>query len=263
MYRKYNKLYFNPQGGMANANENCWPIMVIGGSCDEDQQTLGAFQEFPQVEACRLYSKFSSRPTSLSLIPQVIEKAVRVSMYGRPGATYVDIPGNFVNAETTDDKLVFSNKIPTKPQIFADPSLVQSAFDELATAKRPLVVIGKGVAYAGASELAKQFIERHNIPFLPTPMGKGVISDKHPNCVAAARSRALLQCDVILLLGARLNWQLHFGRPPRFSSSVKVVQVNFFDYNFFFPSFNLEATNILNVCSLNKTGGHLRRGAEQ
>ena len=219
---------------MANANENCWPIMVIGGSCDEDQQTLGAFQEFPQVEACRLYSKFSSRPTSLSLIPQVIEKAVRVSMYGRPGATYVDIPGNFVNAETTNDKLVFSNKIPTKPQIFADPSLVQSAFDELATAKRPLVVIGKGVAYAGASELAKQFIERHNIPFLPTPMGKGVISDKHPNCVAAARSRALLQCDVILLLGARLNWQLHFGRPPRFSSSVKVVQVNFFDYKFFF-----------------------------
>ncbi|XP_023571550.1 2-hydroxyacyl-CoA lyase 1 isoform X3 [Octodon degus] len=83
-------------GGMANANMNCWPLIVIGGSSERNQETMGDFQEFPQVEACRLYSKFSARPSSIEAIPSVIEKAVRISIYGRPGACYVDVPADFV-----------------------------------------------------------------------------------------------------------------------------------------------------------------------
>nr|CAB3251759.1 2-hydroxyacyl-CoA lyase 1 [Phallusia mammillata] len=175
-------------GGMANANENCWPMIVVGGSSDEDQQCMGAFQEFPQVEACRQYSKFSARPTSLGAIPLVVEKAVRMATYGRPGACYIDIPGNFVN-EVEKCNIRFPSKCERPPKILAEVMLVTKASTLLHEAKKPLVVVGKGAAYDNAGKEIKNFIEAHCLPFLPTPMGKGVLSDDHELCVAAARSR--------------------------------------------------------------------------
>lgn len=213
-------------GGMANANVNCWPVIVIGGSSDRSQETAGAFQEFPQVEACRLYSKFSARPSNLEVIPSVIEKAVRCSMYGRPGACYVDIAGDMVNAKVDRSKVREVSCCPPPPLSAADSSAIADALSVLTAAKRPLVIIGKGAAYAQAESGLREFVEMSGLPFLPTPMGKGVLPDDHPNCVAAARSRALLQADVILLIGARLNWILHFGLPPRFDPNVKIIQVD-------------------------------------
>ncbi|KAF6739553.1 2-hydroxyacyl-CoA lyase 1 [Oryzias melastigma] len=213
-------------GGMANANMNCWPVVVIGGSSDRNQDTTGAFQEFPQVEACRLYSKFSARPSSLEAIPSVIEKAVRTSIYGRPGACYVDIAGDMVNAKVNRSKVSGVSCCPPPPVSLADHSAVTEAICALKAAKTPLVIIGKGAAYGRAEAVLRQFVEISGLPFLPTPMGKGVLPDDHPNCVAAARSRALLQADVVLLFGARLNWILHFGLPPRFSPNVKIIQVD-------------------------------------
>ncbi|KAM4579944.1 2-hydroxyacyl-CoA lyase 1 [Odontesthes bonariensis] len=213
-------------GGMANANMNCWPVVVIGGSSDQNQETAGAFQEFPQVEACRLYSKFSARPSSLEAIPSVIEKAVRTSIYGRPGAVYVDIAGDMVNAKVDRSKVREASCCPPPPVSLADHAAVTEAISVLKAAKTPLVIIGKGAAYSRAETVLREFVEISSLPFLPTPMGKGTLPDDHPNCVAAARSRALLQADVILLLGARLNWILHFGMPPRFNPHVKIIQVD-------------------------------------
>ncbi|KAM3872797.1 2-hydroxyacyl-CoA lyase 1 [Diretmus argenteus] len=213
-------------GGMANANMNCWPLVVIGGSSDQNQETQGAFQEFPQVEACRLYSKFSARPSGLDAIPSVIEKAVRTSMYGRPGACYVDISGDMVNAKVDRSKVRVVSCCPPPPMSLADDMAVAEAVSVLKGAKRPLVIIGKGAAYGRAEAALRELVETSRLPFLPTPMGKGVLPDDHPNCVAAARSRALLQADVVVLLGARLNWILHFGLAPRFHPHVKVIQVD-------------------------------------
>ncbi|XP_076016979.1 2-hydroxyacyl-CoA lyase 1 [Genypterus blacodes] len=213
-------------GGMANANMNCWPLVVIGGSSDRNQETAGAFQEFPQVEACRLYSKFSARPSSLEAIPSVIEKAVRTSMYGRPGSCYVDIAGDMVNAKVSRSNVRDVSCCPPPPVSLADGTAIKEAVSVLRAAERPLVIVGKGAAYGRAEEALKELVEVCGLPFLPTPMGKGVLPDNHPNCVAAARSRALLQADVVILLGARLNWILHFGLPPRFDPHVKVIQVD-------------------------------------
>ncbi|XP_062848440.1 2-hydroxyacyl-CoA lyase 1 isoform X2 [Trichomycterus rosablanca] len=213
-------------GGMANANMNCWPVIVIGGSSDRNQETTGAFQEFPQVEACRLYSKFSARPGNLTMIPAVVEKAVRSSMYGRPGACYIDIPGDMVNASVDLKSVRFPCCCPPPPGSLASDSEILKAAAVLKRAHRPLLVIGKGAAYGRAEDELKELVELTGLPFLPTPMGKGVLPDDHPNCVAAARSRALLEADVIVLLGARLNWMLHFGLPPRFNPHVKIIQVD-------------------------------------
>ena len=96
----------------------------------------------------------------------------------------------------------------------------------LRTAERPLVIIGKGAAYSRAEDELRTFIERTQLPFLPTPTGKGVVSDDHPLCTAPARSYALANADVVLLVGARLNWILHFGQPPRFATGAKILQID-------------------------------------
>lgn len=112
------------------------------------------------------------------------------------------------------------------PVSMAETSAVRMAASVIRNAKQPLVIIGKGAAYAHAEESIRKLVEQCKLPFLPTPMGKGVIRDNHPNCVAAARSRALQFADVIVLLGARLNWILHFGLPPRYQPDVKFIQVD-------------------------------------
>ncbi|XP_017377955.1 2-hydroxyacyl-CoA lyase 1 isoform X3 [Cebus imitator] len=217
-------------GGMANANVNCWPLLLIGGSSERNQETMGAFQEFPQVEACRLYTKFSARPSSIEAIPFVIEKvrylrAVRTSIYGRPGACYVDIPADFVNLQVNVNSIKYMECCMSPPVSMAETSAVRMAASVIRNAKQPLLIIGKGAAYAHAEENIKKLVEQYKLPFLPTPMGKGVVPDNHPNCVGAARSRALQFADVIVLFGARLNWILHFGLPPRYQPDVKFIQL--------------------------------------
>ncbi|EPY76592.1 2-hydroxyacyl-CoA lyase 1 isoform 3 [Camelus ferus] len=112
------------------------------------------------------------------------------------------------------------------PVCMAEASAVRLAASIIRGARQPLVIVGKGAAYARAEEGIRRLVEQCRLPFLPTPMGKGVIPDNHPNSVAAARSRALQSADVIVLFGARLNWILHFGLPPRYQPDVKFIQVD-------------------------------------
>lgn len=212
--------------GMANAQANCWPLLVLAGASDTYQEATGAFQETPQVEIVRPFVKYSARPSSVERIPYYVEKAVRHTIYGRPGVAYLDFPGDYIMKRVNESSVEFVPACPPPPKVFADPAAVARAVDLLKGAKNPLVIIGKGAAYARAEHEIKKLVESTGIPFLPTPMGKGVLSDEHPQCVAPARSKALQSADVILLLGARLNWILHFGQPPRFSKDVKIIHVD-------------------------------------
>ncbi|CAN7996723.1 unnamed protein product [Ixodes pacificus] len=219
--------------GLANAQVNGWqpkPMLLVGGACDQDVEGLGAFQECLQVEACRSYTKYACRPSSIQLIPMHIEKAVRASLYGRPGATYLDLPGNMILGEVASEALTDPPCCPDPPRVLAEPPTVAQALNLLREAKRPLVIVGKGASYARAEKSVREFLESTGLPYLPTPMGKGLLPDDHPQCISPARSNALSQeADVILLLGARLNWMLHFGRPPRFSAGVKIIQASSID----------------------------------
>ncbi|XP_064648035.1 2-hydroxyacyl-CoA lyase 1-like isoform X2 [Lineus longissimus] len=212
--------------GMANAAENCWPMLVVGGSSDQDLEGLGAFQEYPQVESARLFSKYSARPSSIDRIPFYVEKAVRHSIYGRPGPTYLDLPGNMIVGKADESSIVCVPRCPDPPQCQACPRAIKETVELLMNAQRPLVIVGKGAAYARAEAVVGDFLTSTGLPFLPTPMGKGVMPDESDLCVGPARSRALQQADVILLVGARLNWMLHFGQPPRFANNVKVIQID-------------------------------------
>ncbi|XP_026725691.1 2-hydroxyacyl-CoA lyase 1 isoform X2 [Trichoplusia ni] len=214
-------------GGMANAQVNCWPLIVIAGSCPQDHEGIGGFQEWPQVESSRLYCKYAARPPSPRLIPLHVERAVRLAASGRPGVSYLDMPGTLLLAEADEDKvpLDFYNAEPVALG-HPNPVLVSQAAALLAAAQRPLVIVGKGAAHARAEDAVRKLVDTTKLPFLPTPMGKGVVADESEFCVSTARTQALLKADVILLLGARLNWMLHFGQTPRFAPDVKVIQVD-------------------------------------
>jgi len=212
--------------GLSNAWSNAWPMILLGGANDSFQNGMGAFQETPQVEAARPFCKYAARPDSIERLPYYIEQAVRHSIYGRPGAVYLDLPADIIFDSIEADKVQTEAACKEAPKSLADPVQIAIALEALKSAKRPLVIVGKGAAYARAEGEVLEFLEKTQLPFLPTPMGKGVVPDDHPLSIAPARSLALGEADVILLIGARLNWILHFGKPPRFDKDVRILQID-------------------------------------
>ena len=212
--------------GLANAQQNCWPMILIGGASPVYQNGMGAFQEERQVELAKPYCKYAHAIEHTSRIPFYVAEAVRHSLYGRPGAAYLDFPDDIIRGEVEESEVTSAARVGDPPRSMADPQNIEEALSVLESAERPLVVVGKGMAWSRAEDEVRAFIERTQLPFLASPMGKGVLPDDDPLSVGAARSTALREADVIFLMGARLNWIMHFGLPPRFADKVRVIQLD-------------------------------------
>jgi 2-hydroxyacyl-CoA lyase 1 len=212
--------------GLANAQQNNWPMVLLGGANGLDQNGMGAFQEERQVLATTPFTKYSHVVERADRIPFYVEQAVRTAWYGRPGATYLDLPDDVILGKVDEAGVRPAATIAPPPRGQASDADVEAAIAALRGAERPLVVVGKGMAWSRAEAEVRAFIEHTRLPFLASPMGKGVLPDDHPLSVGAARSLALKEADLILLLGARLNWIMHFGLPPRFNPDVRVIQLD-------------------------------------
>src|SRR5213594_337789 len=212
--------------GLANAQQNGWPMILIGGASESWRNGMGAFQEERQVLIATPFCKFAHAVEHVHRIPFYIEMAVRNSIYGRPGASYLDLPDDIITGKVDESRVDEPARCPDPPRTQAMPADVERALNTLRSAERPLVIIGKGMAYSRAEDEVRAFIERTKVPFLASPMGKGVMPDTHPLSVGAARSHALQNADVVFLMGARLNWIMHFGLPPRFNKNVRIIQLD-------------------------------------
>ncbi len=212
--------------GLANAQQNCWPMILIGGASETYRNGMGSFQEERQVLAATPVSKWAHAIEHVNRIPFYVEMAVRQSTYGRPGATYLDFPDDMITGSCDLDQVAQVRRCPDPPRTMAMPNDIERALDVLQSAQRPLALIGQGMASSRAEDEVRAFIEKTQIPFVRTPKGKGVLPDDHPLSAGAARSLALLQADVVFLMGARFNWILHFGLPPRYNKDVRVVQLD-------------------------------------
>jgi 2-hydroxyacyl-CoA lyase 1 len=212
--------------GLANAQQNFWPMILIGGASPTYQNGMDSFQEERQVLIATPFCKFAHGVEHVHRIPFYVEKAVRQSIYGRPGAVYLDMPDDIIRGEIDEADVPEVANVPEPPRSTAPMENIEAALDLLETAKCPLVIVGKGMAWSRAEDELRAFIERTKLPFLASPLGKGVIDDNHPLSVGAARSHALKEADVIFLMGARLNWIMHYGLPPRFNKDVKVIQLD-------------------------------------
>jgi 2-hydroxyacyl-CoA lyase 1 len=159
-------------------------------------------------------------------MPFYVEHAVRAALYGRPGAAFLDLPDDVLTARVAEEQVRPAPTVPDPPRTAAPEENVEAALAALRSASNPLVIVGKGMAWARAEHEVRDFIEKTRLPYLATPMGKGVVPDDHPLSVAAARTYALQNADLVFLLGARLNWILHFGLPPRYRPDLRVVQLD-------------------------------------
>ncbi len=139
----------------------------------------------------------------------------------------MDLPADLIKGTVEDaEDVVEIAPIPEAPKGGVEEARLFKITQLIKSAKAPLVVIGKGAAYARAEDVIRDLIDKTNLPFLPTPMGKGVVADSHSANTASARSTALKEADVVLILGARLNWILHFGDAPKWNPTAQFIQVD-------------------------------------
>ncbi|XP_019157838.1 PREDICTED: 2-hydroxyacyl-CoA lyase [Ipomoea nil] len=219
--------------GLSNAAVNTWPLVMISGSCDQKDFGRGDFQELDQIEAVKPFSKFSAKATDISKVPACVFEVLDWAAAGRPGGCYLDLPSDVLHqtvSESEAERLIAEAQDSRNKGLIERPIVKESEIEKavalLRQAERPLIVFGKGAAMARAESALKTMVERTGIPFLPTPMGKGLLPDNHDLAATAARSLAIGKCDVALVIGARLNWLLHFGEPPKWSKDVKFILVD-------------------------------------
>jgi oxalyl-CoA decarboxylase len=222
--------FLNGLVALANATTNCFPMIQISGSSERylvDMQR-GDYEELDQLSAARPFAKAAYRIGRVEDIGLGVARAIRTAVSGRPGGVYLDIPGavlaQAIEAEAAADSIW--RVVDPDPAQLPAPEAVDRALELLAQARRPLIVLGKGAAYAQADNVIQKFVETTGIPYLPMSMAKGLLPDTHPQSVAAARSLALARADVVMLVGARLNWLLGHGTSPPWSVDAKFVQID-------------------------------------
>jgi oxalyl-CoA decarboxylase len=222
--------FLNGLIALANATTNCFPMVQISGSSERHIVDLkqGDYEELDQMTAAEPFVKAAYRVNRVQDIGRGVARAIRTAVSGRPGGVYLDIPaavlGEVIDAVAGDASL--RRVVDPAPRQLPAPEAVDRAIELLAAAQRPLLVLGKGAAYSQADKPIRAFIEATGVPFLPMSMAKGLLPDDHPQSVAAARSLALRRADVVMLVGARLNWLLGHGEAPQWNPDAKFIQVD-------------------------------------
>ena len=217
--------FLNGLTALANATTNCFPMILISGSSEREIVDLqqGDYEEMDQLAIAKPLCKAAFRVLHAADIGIAVARAIRAAVSGRPGGVYLDLPAKLfsqvMDAEKGAQSLV--KVIDAAPAQIPAPSAIKRALDVLASAKRPLVILGKGAAYAQVDETIRSFIEKSGVPFLQMSMAKGLLPDTHAQSAGAARSTVLKDADVVMLIGARLNWLLSHGKGKTWGDAPK------------------------------------------
>src|SRR5437899_203016 len=208
--------FLNGLNALAHATTNCFPMILISGSSEREIVDLqqGDYEELDQLAIAKPVAKAAYRVLHAEDIGVGIARAIRAACSGRPGGVYLDLPAKLfaqsIDAELGRQTLI--KVVDAAPKQIPAPEAVKRAIDLLRNAKKPLIILGKGAAYAQADREIRDLVEKTGIPYLPMSMAKGLLPDTHEQCASAARSFVLPAADVVMLIGARLNWLLSHGK---------------------------------------------------
>ena len=223
--------FLNGLTALAHATTNCFPMILISGSSEREIVDLqqGDYEEMDQLAIAKPLCKAAYRVLCAEDIGIGIARAIRAAVSGRPGGVYLDFPAKLmaqvVDAEVGEKSLV--KVIDAAPRQIPAPEAVSRALEVLKGAKRPLIILGKGAAYAQADATVRSLVEKSGVPYLPMSMAKGLLPDTHPQSAGAARSLVLKESDVVMLIGARLNWLLSHGKGRTWGTAPKkFIQVD-------------------------------------
>ncbi len=208
--------FLNGLTALTNATTNCFPMILISGSSEREIVDLqqGDYEEMDQLAIAKPLCKAAFRVLHAEDIGVGIARAIRAAVSGRPGGVYLDLPAKLLPQEmpVAAGRASLIKVVDAAPAQIPSGESIQRAIDLLKNAKRPLIILGKGAAYAQADDAVKALVESSGIPYLPMSMAKGLLPDTHAQCASAARSYVLAEADVVMLIGARLNWLLSHGK---------------------------------------------------
>ena len=224
--------FLNGLTALAHATTNCWPMILISGSSEREIVDLmqGDYEEMDQLAIAKPLCKAAYRILNAEDIGIGVARAIRAAVSGRPGGVYLDIPGKLLGQvmNEVDGKKTLVKVVDPAPAQFPAASAIDRALKVIKNAQKPLIILGKGAAYAQEDDLVKTFVERSGIPYLPMSMAKGLLPDDHEQSASAARSLVLKESDVVIMIGARLNWLLSHGKGKSWGlpGSTKFVQID-------------------------------------
>ncbi|MGE0847244.1 MAG: oxalyl-CoA decarboxylase [Flavobacteriaceae bacterium] len=224
--------FLNGLTALAHATTNCWPMILISGSSEREIVDLqqGDYEEMDQLAIARPHCKAAYRILHAQDIGIGVARAIRSAVTGRPGGVYLDIPGALLGQvmDAVEGQKSLVKVVDPAPAQFPGPDAIKRAVDILKAAKRPLIILGKGAAYAQADDKVRELVETLGFPYLPMSMAKGLLPDNHPQCASAARSMVLKDSDCVFLIGARLNWLLGHGKGRQWGDPYarKYVQID-------------------------------------
>jgi oxalyl-CoA decarboxylase len=208
--------FLNGLNALAHATVNCFPMIMISGSSEREIVDLqqGDYEEMDQLAIAKPVAKAAFRVLHAEDIGVGIARAIRAALSGRPGGVYLDLPAKLFaqSIDSVSGKNSLIKVVDPAPKQIPAPEALKRALDLLKGARKPLIILGKGAAYAQADAEIKALVEKTGIPYLPMSMAKGLLPDTHEQCASAARSFVLPAADVVMLIGARLNWLLSHGK---------------------------------------------------
>ncbi|MDB4223768.1 oxalyl-CoA decarboxylase [Granulosicoccus sp.] len=224
--------FLNGLTALANATTNCFPMILLSGSSEREIVDLqqGDYEEMDQLAIAKPLCKAAFRILHAEDIGIGVARAIRAAVSGRPGGVYLDLPaklfGQVMDAAEGAKSIV--KVIDPAPAQIPAPDAIARALNVIKDAKKPLIILGKGAAYAQADDIIRSFVEASGIPYLPMSMAKGLLPDDHPQSAGAARSLALKESDVVIMIGARLNWLLSHGKGKSWGApgSKRFVQID-------------------------------------
>lgn len=221
--------FMNGLTATANATVNCYPMIQISGASDPDMvdMNIGTYEQLDQLNTARPLVKAAFRCRHAKDIPAAVARAYRAAVSGRPGSVYIDMttPALAEIMNSADAEKLFYTPVDPYTPVAPNNEAVRRAAEILLSAKRPSVILGKGAAYAQVDDKIKTLIETYQIPYLPMSMAKGLMPDAGPLSAQSCRSDIMAKSDVAVVIGARLNWMLSFGR-GKWNPAIKFIQID-------------------------------------
>lgn len=208
--------FLNGLVSLSHATTNCWPMILISGSSEREIVDLqkGDYEEMDQLAIAKPLCKAAYRILHAEDIGVGVARAIRAACSGRPGGVYLDVPASLLGQvmEAAEGEKSLIKVVDPAPAQYPSPAALDRAVEALGSAKKPLIILGKGASYAQADEVVKAFVEKSGAPYIAMSMAKGLLPDDHPQYAGAARSLVLKESDCVMLVGARLNWLLSHGK---------------------------------------------------
>ena len=209
--------------GVYAASIDCAPMVILGGASAVHEIGRETFQEVDQERIMEPIVKYWHRPTMAARYPEIVSTAYRQAMSGRPGPVYIDCGADVLYEEIEEDEAVKPTHAVRKSVPAGDPEAIKEAVDMLAASERPMIFSGGGVFFAGASPEMERLVDLTSTPFYTAPMSRGVVPEDHPVSFQGARSTAMREADLVLVIGTRMNWMINYGQ--RFGNA-KVIQID-------------------------------------